>query len=217
MRQKHNIHVYVSAAAFMAEDLCRALDRLGYSYQRISPELLQKTDLSSCRLFIIPGGDTPNMLKEMGPGILNAIRQAVGEGMSYLGVCAGAYLAAPQVNIPGYPEGLNIFSGTMRRLQGRGIFPIKIDLHHPVVQGYDGQVEVYRQNGPLIECRNDGENTVIARYVGDYDLAAIVTARYHSGKVLLFSVHPEGSLQYAYDPQVLNTLRLVKNAVDFCM
>jgi len=80
---------------------------------------------------------------------------------------------------------------------------------HPITKGYQGELTIWYQNGPYMKPGN--LVTVLAMY--DTTYAAIVVSNYHKGKVVLFSVHPEGSLDNRVDPQKLGTLGLLKNAI----
>jgi hypothetical protein len=80
-------------------------------------DALSLDDLGGYRLLIIPGGYAPSITNSLSKDTHARLRQAVQErGMSYLGFCAGAWLAvAPK---PGTPDGdvsygIGLFDGPL--------------------------------------------------------------------------------------------------------
>jgi glutamine amidotransferase-like uncharacterized protein len=69
---------------------------------------MAESELKRYRLLIVPGGN----FIQIGNGLTSAatgkIRNAVRDGLNYLGICAGAFFASA---FPGY-NGLNLTSGT---------------------------------------------------------------------------------------------------------
>ena len=54
------------------------------------------------------------------------IREFVARGGGTIGICAGAYVAAPKVEVPGRPPGLGIIEIENERRAGRGLKIITI-------------------------------------------------------------------------------------------
>jgi len=139
------------------------------------------------------------------------IRKFVTNGGGYIGICAGAYLAAPRVEIPGKPQGLGIID--IQNIRKKGIGTRKIYLkEHPITKGLKGELIIRYQNGPEILIK--GEAKEVARY--ENGSSAIVTASYGKGKVVIFSPHPEGSITQGIKPKPA-TLKLLKNSIEFCI
>lgn len=65
---------------------------------------------------------------------LDVIRDFVAEGGGYIGICAGAYLAAQIVIVPGEPEGLGIIDIKNVRRRGFGMRKIYLK-EHPISKG----------------------------------------------------------------------------------
>jgi glutamine amidotransferase-like uncharacterized protein len=82
---------------------------------------------------------------------------------------------------------------------------------HPVVRDFDGKVDIWYQNGPMMET-GEGVETLAVYGEGS---AAIVCATYSQGRVVIFSPHPEGSLEGGVDPEEAGTLKLLENAIAF--
>src|SRR5262249_10921327 len=54
---------------------------------------MSTADLKAYRLLIMPGGNFVTMGQGLSPGAPATIRQSVNDGLNYLGLCAGAFLA----------------------------------------------------------------------------------------------------------------------------
>lgn len=80
---------------------------------------------------------------------------------------------------------------------------------HPVVKGCGKQLEIWYQNGPMMKAGEGVE--VLATYEGG--TAAIVCSNYGQGKVVIFSPHPEGSLEGGVDPEEIGTLKLLEDTI----
>jgi glutamine amidotransferase-like uncharacterized protein len=140
------------------------------------------------------------------------IREFVAGGGGYIGICAGAYMAARNVEVPGHPPGLEIIEIINERKAGQGIRTITIaQPEHPVVKGYMGEVDIWYQNGPMMKAGEGVETLAVYEEGG----AAIVCATYGHGRVIIFSPHPEGSLESGVDPEEAGTLKLLENAIAF--
>lgn len=72
-------------------------------------------------------------------------------------------------------------------------------------------MKVYYQNGPEILIK--GEAQEVARY--ENGTVAIAAACFDTGKVAIFSPHPEGSITQGIRPTSA-TLELLKNSIEFC-
>ncbi|MBO8173199.1 MAG: imidazole glycerol phosphate synthase subunit HisH [Bacillaceae bacterium] len=94
----------------------KALERLGYDYRILSkPE-----ELDACDGVILPGvgafGDAMDHLREM--GMVSAIRDYIGSGKPFLGICLGMQLLFESSEEHGHHEGLGILPGNVVRFQG---------------------------------------------------------------------------------------------------
>lgn len=204
--------VYAGSGAVLARDLEAALDRLAIPYAGVNEFDVRGGGLGSCSLLIVPGGYTKRCAIGLGEEGFERIREFVAGGGGYIGICMGAYIAPRTVEVPRHPPGLGIIKIQNRREAGRGIKTIEIAKpDHPVVKGYQGEVRIWYQNGPMIEA-GEGVET-LAVYEGGS--AAVVCSVYGKGRVILFSPHPEGSLEGGVDPQRIGTLKLLENAISF--
>lgn len=163
-------------------------------------------------MLIIPGGYTARYVDALGEEGLERIREFVAGGGGYIGICAGAYIAARTVEVPGHPSGLGIIETKNERRAGRGIRSITVTKpEHPVVEGCGKALDIWYKNGPMIEAGEGVETLAIYRE----GFAAIVCSTYGEGKVVIFSFHPEGSLEGRVDLEKAGTLDLLTNAIAF--
>ena len=204
--------VYTGGGAMLARDVEFALDRLAMPYRQVGEQDIRKGRLEDCSLLIVPGGYTARYVDALGEEGFERIREFVAGGGGYIGICAGAYIAARNVEVPGRPPGLGIIEVRNERKAGRGLRTITIAKpEHPMVKGYEGEIDIWYQNGPMMEA-GEGVETLAVYEKGS---AAIVCAIYGEGKVVIFSPHPEGSLEGGVDPEMAGTLNLLENAVEF--
>ncbi len=210
-REKAEVCVYAGSGAVLAGDVEKSLRMLGIPYREIDEGYIRREGFEEdCKVLIVPGGYTAEMVSALDSQGLGEIREFVGGGGLYIGICAGAYIAAEKVEVPGRPEGLGIINVTNRRMRGMGVVEIRVvDPTHPLAEGCPERIRIWYQNGPHMMA---GEGVkVIAVY--EDGSAAIVSARYGEGIVILFSPHPEGSSEGRVDPRELGTLRLLMNAI----
>lgn len=212
--RKLKVALYSGKGASLARDVEKALKILDIPYDKIEESDMKSECLPKYSVMIIPGGLTGEMVSGLKGLGYRSLREYVKNGGGFIGICAGAYLAPKRVNISGYPEGLGIIDIENERLQGLGMHLVRIEGKHPVTKGYESQeLPMFRLNGPMMIPGKSVE--VLAKYVGDNDFAAIVTSKYGEGRVVLFGVHPEGSIEHKVDPEELGTTDMLKNAIEF--
>lgn len=135
--------------------------------------------LGEYRLLILPGGDFMTIGKNLGPHSAAKIHDAVQSGSSYLGICAGGYLAGD------LPEGgLDLASGAQFKCyaaEERGIHKAAVAI---TCVGAP-TLEQYWEDGPQFS----GWGAVVGRYPDG--TPAIVEGNSGKGWVILSGVHPE--------------------------
>ena len=204
--------IYAGAGAALAEDVEVALDELSIPYRGVSEQEIREGGLEGCALLIVPGGYTAQYVDALGEEGFERIREFVAGGGGYIGICAGAYIAARRVEVPGHPAGLGIIEIRNERRAGKGLKRIRIAKgEHPVVEGCGEELEIWYQNGPMMRA---GEGVEVLAVYGE-GAAAIVCSTYGQGRVVIFSPHPEGSLEGGIDPEGAGTLKLLENAIAF--
>ncbi|PTM56636.1 imidazole glycerol phosphate synthase subunit HisH [Desmospora activa] len=182
----------------------RALERMGHSARIIAdPEEVRQVDG-----LILPGvgafGDAMLELKKR--GLVEAIREASAE-KPLLGICLGMQLLFTSSDEHGYHQGLNLFSGHVKRLEGDINIPhmgwnqLQFNGPHPLLKGVEeGYAYFVHSHRVLPDNRED----VLA--VTDYhqNVTAIV------GRHQLFGMqfHPEKSGKVG--------IRLLDNFAQLC-
>ena len=140
---------------------------------------MPEAQLRQHRLLIVPGGNFIDMGNSLTPGAAANIRNAVYEGLSYLGICAGAFLAGDMRY-----NGLNLTSGVrfgFYSAESRGIRKGAVAITSPNASTLDQ----YWEDGPQLT----GWGTVVAKYPDE--TPAVVEGTFGNGWVILAGVHPE--------------------------
>jgi glutamine amidotransferase-like uncharacterized protein len=140
-----------------------------------------ESQIRQYRLLIVPGGNFVEMGAGLTPGATTNIRGAVREGLNYLGICAGGFLAGNYS--PPY-NGFNLTSGVrfgFYAAEGHGIRKAAV----PIAAAGVPTLEQYWEDGPEFT----GWGTVIGKYPDG--TPAIVEGNFGSGWVILSGVHPE--------------------------
>jgi len=155
-------------------------ERLDYSKADSSQlNRLSEAEIQAFRLLIVPGGNFVKLGKGLTPGATARIRNAIQGGSSYLGICAGAFLAG---NSP--YNGLNLTAGARFNFysdEARGIRKEPVAIRTAAGE----TIEVYWEDGPELT----GWGSVVARYPDG--TPAVVEGTVGSGWVVLSGVHPE--------------------------
>ena len=138
-----------------------------------------ETQLRAHRLLIVPGGNFIRIGNRLTAAATANIRRAVQNGMNYLGICAGAFLAGdlPQTSI-------NLTSGVrfpFYSVVNRGIMKAVVPITFPTMPPSDQ----YWESGPELS----GWGDVVAHYPDG--TPAIAQGAVGKGWVLLSGIHPE--------------------------
>ena len=186
--RKHGVAILLfTGAGTSAGDISAVeaiLDRSHLDYATANSDQLNRLtapQLTTYRLIIVPGGNFMNMSASLTPQTTTRIHDAVQDGMSYLGICAGAFLAGDG---RGYYRSFNLASGVrfgFYAAEKRGVRKAAV-----AIAGVTGApLEHYWEDGPELS----GWGTVVGRYP---DLTPAVVEGYSGrGWVMLAGVHPE--------------------------
>jgi len=213
--EERRICIYAGTGAVFVREVEEVLKKLNLPYYLIDENFIRNGMLiKHCTILIVPGGYTSTYVSCLGEEGFKRIREFIANGGGYIGICAGAYIAAKTVEVPGHPEGLNIINITNVRRSGRGLINITIiNLNHPIAKNCSRIMKIWYQNGPFM-IPGKGVD-VIAVYGDEY--AAIVCSKYGKGIVVIFSPHPEGCITENIDPIKLGTIRLLENAIKYIL
>jgi glutamine amidotransferase-like uncharacterized protein len=140
---------------------------------------MRESQIQGYRLLIIPGGNFIDIGNSLTPSTTANIRNAVQNGLNYLGICAGGFFAGDS----GY-NGLNLTSGVRFRFyaaEDRGIRKAAV----AVAGAGAPTLDQYWEDGPEFT----GWGAVVSKYPDG--TPAIVEGAFGSGWVILTGVHPE--------------------------
>ena len=132
------------------------------------------------RLLIVPGGNFIDMGHSLTPGTAANIRNAVQNGLSYAGICAGAFLAGNSTSYNGF----NLTSGVrfgFYAAESRGIRKTAV----AIATARAPTLDQYWEDGPQLA----GWGAVVGKYPDG--TPAVVEGPFGRGWVILSGVHPE--------------------------
>ena len=172
----------------------------------LSGEEIGTQNLSAYDVLVFPGGSGSGQSKGIGEAGLKNVREFVGNGGGYVGICAGAYLACSN-----FSWGLGILNaGTVSSKWRRGQAMLDLEMTEagkPLLGDVPGLFKVRYNNGPILKpwTRTDLPaytplslfRTEIAKYdspVGvQVNSAAQAISTFGKGRVFVSSPHPEGT------------------------
>jgi predicted deacylase/putative intracellular protease/amidase len=186
-------------------NLMKRLARPGISsIEEVSPEDIRSGALASYDVVIFAGGSASKQAEALEETGREAVRQFVGDGGGYVGICAGAYLATS-----GFSWGLNLVNArTVSPKWRRGRGDVKMELTatgSSILGGQAGRVDVRYVNGPIVAPAGKEElppfdtlayfrtelaenDTPVGVMVNS---PAIFSGAYNTGRVVCISPHPE--------------------------
>jgi glutamine amidotransferase-like uncharacterized protein len=147
---------------------------------------MSERELSAYRLLIVPGGNFEEIGNALLPKTTAKVRSAIGHGLNYLGICAGAFFAGASPC-----NGLDLTSGVrfpFYSLEDRGIRKSPVTITTADAQ----PLEVYWEDGPHLA----GWGEVVARYPDN--TAAVAQGTFGDGWVVLVGVHPEAPASWRH-------------------
>jgi hypothetical protein len=164
------------------------LGSLGLAYTTLSASQLNSmsvSQLTAHKLFIMPGGNAVTIGQYLTKTATSNVRQAISNGMHYLGLCAGGFFAGKSTYNRLQMTGViyNFFSAYYH-----GISKEAVNIKLSSGTTYD----VYWQYGPQLS----GWGYVVAKYPDG--TAAITEGKYGSGFAILSGVHPEAPASWRY-------------------
>lgn len=181
----------------------------GLTFNRVDAAYLQKNTLKDIfKVIYFPGGDSDSVEYDIGDTGLDQVRDFVGAGGGYLGICAGAELACKRLIWDGdtYERKLGLFDGT-------AVGPIKKIINYPqykmstftMKQGHEinqfqgkfgNGSSAYKEDilyygGSYYRANKGFKYETLATYDAYYDSAAVLCFPYLQGRVVFSSPHPE--------------------------
>jgi len=140
---------------------------------------MNEAQMRDFRLLIVPGGNFIHIGNGLHASTTANLRSAIGNGLNYLGICAGAFFAG---NSPF--NGLNLTSGVrfgFYAAESQGIRKTAV----AVSTAGGPMLDQYWEDGPELT----GWGAVVGRYPDESP--AIVEGTFGKGWIILTGVHPE--------------------------
>ncbi|MHC4248302.1 MAG: BPL-N domain-containing protein [Planctomycetota bacterium] len=199
----------VAAVVDAAPDM--ALHHLG-------PADMRAPVLRQFHVVVFPGGSGSKQARAIGPEGARGVREFVREGGGFLGVCGGAFLASAHYSWSLKLIDTSVLTGA-REVEGKGekqmwyrggAARVKMQLTEDGKALFDSipeHVELKYQNGPIVSPKGHPglpPYTTLAYFRSEkvlyepqrgtmIDTPAIVSARFHRGRVMSISPHPEAA------------------------
>lgn len=174
--------------------------------RRVSGREVAGGALAFYDVVILPGGSATKQSRGLGSAGRKALKAFVAKGGGYVGICAGAYLAASEPKRYGLGLAAVRVVDTKHWRRGEGIAELETLPGLASVTGAQGKsLRMLYANGPLLEAMAvEGlpAATPLAKFVSDIakhgapkgmmpGKLAVASAEFKRGKVVLFSTHPE--------------------------
>jgi glutamine amidotransferase-like uncharacterized protein len=179
------VYLYIGTGAYQAKDIENLFAVKDVAYFRICEHDLSKPNKQD--IFIVPGGAVSQYLGVFGKKGVEAIKSFVKNGGTYVGICAGAYIAGKSYqNKPG----LNFFDAELKYQKSAA----------KIVSVFDKKgkkFDLINENGPDLSVVSGGDTLLKDKSNKPY----AISIKYGKGKAILFSAHPEGSVYYKKDPR----------------
>ncbi|MDP6932880.1 MAG: BPL-N domain-containing protein [Myxococcota bacterium] len=180
-----------------------AFSSAGMSIRTITAEDINTGRLKKkARTLYMPGGWAEHYVMDIDERGADAIMAFVDQGGGYLGVCAGSFYAAAEIDWGGttYPYDLDLFPGTpagplveIAPWPSYATTGVTLDSDHWIARDSARSTTTLYYGGPAFPVDDGSEVAVIARF-DDNDLPAIVALERGKGRVFLSSVHLEYDL-----------------------
>jgi glutamine amidotransferase-like uncharacterized protein len=147
---------------------------------------MEEAQIRQYRLLIVPGGNFERIGTSLTSGTAANVRNAVRNGLNYLGICAGAFFGG---NSP--YNGLNLTSGIgfhFYAAEEHGIRKAAV----AIASAEGPMLEQYWEDGPQLT----GWGAVVAKYPDG--TPAVVQGTFGGGWVILSGIHPEAPASWRH-------------------
>jgi len=140
---------------------------------------MTQSQLQAYKLFIVPGGNSITIGRNLSTTATTNVRNAVSNGLHYMGFCAGSFFGGYSIY-----NGLDLTSGVWFDFYAdefKGIRLEAVEISFPA----DGPLDIYWQDGPQLS----GWGNIVGKYPDG--TPAITEGSYGKGFVIFTGVHPE--------------------------
>ncbi len=177
-------------------------------------ELHTELNSDSFSAVIFPGGDPGLYREELGATGIAALKEFIFAGGGCITICAGTTFAVE----------IGLLEARIVSVPGCGVYRLQNRRDHAIFRDYSENegIATLRINGPYLQVFGDTQS------LADYDpagqFAAIISRTYERGRVIGFSIHPEGGLAWGggnynpyfyFDGRVNRTHHMLQNAISW--
>lgn len=175
-----------------AETVATFFSAQGDKVVYLNEHTLSANKLAHMEVYVQPGGsdDIDETLDALSSEQVKAIREFVEEGGSYLGICAGAYLAARYSSAADKKPAYGLINNAELSSESASAAPSLLK-----VQWGKQTRMVYNQSGPQFGKQAAKGVQVLSRYSKTGHIAA-QTSRFGAGKVVLVGPHLEADEEW---------------------
>ncbi|MEW6113492.1 MAG: BPL-N domain-containing protein, partial [Thermodesulfobacteriota bacterium] len=174
---------------------------LGFQVERVGPEFISNQTMDTSAILVIPGGDMYQYSQDISPAGKENIRDYVGAGGAYVGICGGAYFASEEVIWRGHRlpmDPVAVFPGMAQGpIDEIAPYPeyrmAQLDVEdaaNPMVHSMPDTMWMLYYWGPALIPNTDAEVVQLARF-GATGRPAMIAFGYGLGRVFLVATHPE--------------------------
>lgn len=170
--------------------LCR-LERMGVAWEVMPFTLAYEENakaLAGRYAMLGYPGTGGHQIQTSAPG-MEHLRDFLRDGGGLFGICAGQLFAT------GHPSGHRFVPADYYYLRGGGPHVVQLERGHPANPDLPAKMIINRANGDFLLPRPGCD--VIGWYDDQKICAAVMTARYGLGRVVVSSPHPEGDQSYS--------------------
>jgi glutamine amidotransferase-like uncharacterized protein len=174
---------------------------MDYTVSLVEADYINKKRLDKFNILCVPGGNMYQYSQDISPAGKQKIRDFIGGGKAYIGICGGAYFAGEKVFWQGDQipmESLKLFAGTTKGpydeiapFPDYGMCQVNIvDTSHPIMESEPDSAWILYYWGPALIPDQDTTVAILGRYKKN-GLPAILALAYGNGRVFLIGPHPE--------------------------
>lgn len=174
---------------------------MGYTVSLVEADYINNKGVEGFSILCIPGGDMYQYAQDISLAGKEKIRDFIGDGGGYIGICGGAYFTGEKViwqgnQLPMTP--LGIFSGTTKGpIDSIAPYPhcamckVNIlDSTHPITQSESDSAWILYCYGPMFMPNNEADVSILGKYdIGNQPM--MLAFDYGQGRVFIIGTHPE--------------------------
>jgi len=174
---------------------------MNYTVELVNADHINNNGLDDFSILCIPGGNMYQYVQDISSRGMENIKNFIGNGGSYIGICAGAYFASEKV----------VWRGNQLPMRPLGVFPSTaegpineiapypnytmckvniVDSAHPITQSEPDSAWMLYYWGPVLIPNKDANITILGRYDRG-NQPTMLAFDYGLGRAFLIGTHSE--------------------------